>query len=147
MRISSPAFEDNQMIPATYTCDSDNINPPLEIHDVPEHAQSLALIMEDPDAPGGTFTHWLMWNIPVTTKKIEENDWMDGCEQGMNDAGELGYMGPCPPAGIHHYKFRLFALTTKLDLKGEVTREELEREINDNLIKEAELVGIYKLQS
>lgn len=147
MKIKSPAFEENQMIPSTYTCDSDNINPPLEISDIPEGTQSLALIMDDPDAPGGTFTHWLMWNIPPSTKRIEENDWMDGAEQGMNDGGELGYMGPCPPSGIHHYHFKLYALTTRLDLKGEISKKELEREINNNLIEKAELVGTYKLQS
>lgn len=147
MRITSPAFEDNQMIPSTYTCDSDNINPPLEISDVPENTQSLALIMEDPDAPGGTFTHWLMWNIPPDTKTISENDWMDGAEQGMNDGGELGYMGPCPPTGIHHYHFKLYALSKKLDLKGDVKKQELEREINNNLTGKAELVGLYKLTS
>lgn len=147
MRITSPAFEDNQMIPATYTCDSDNLNPPLNISDVPESTQSLALIMEDPDAPGGTFTHWIMWNIPPDTKTIEENDWLDGAEQGMNDGGELGYLGPCPPEGVHHYHFKLYALSKKLDLKGDVKKEELEREINNNLIGKAELVGLYKLTS
>lgn len=147
MRITSPAFEENQMIPATYTCDSDNVNPPLEIHDVPDAAQSLALIMDDPDAPKGPFTHWLMWNIPPHTTKIEENDWTPGCEQGFNDGGELGYFGPCPPVGIHHYHFKLYALNKRLDLKGEIKREELEREINNCLIEEAEFVGLYKLQS
>lgn len=147
MRITSPAFEDGKMIPATYTCDSDNINPPLEISDVPEGTQSLAIIMEDPDAPNGPFTHWLMWNIPPSTKKIEENDWVDGAEQGINDGGELGYMGPCPPAGVHHYNFKIYALKTRLDLNGEVSKEELEREINNNLLGEARLVGLYKLQS
>lgn len=147
MRISSPAFEENQMIPAIYTCDSDNVNPPLIISDIPEEAQSLAIIMDDPDAPGGTFTHWLMWNIPPQTKMIEENDWPQGAEQGINDGRDLGYMGPCPPTGIHHYHFRIYALSKRLDLKGEINRKELEREIENNLIEKAELVGIYKLQS
>lgn len=147
MKITSPAFEDSDMIPATYTCDSDNVNPPLEINDIPEGTKSLALIMSDPDAPGEEFTHWLMWNIPPSTKRVEENDWVDGAEQGMNDAGELGYMGPCPPEGIHHYHFKLYALNRTLELKGEIGKEDLEREINDCLIEEAELVGLYKLQS
>jgi Raf kinase inhibitor-like YbhB/YbcL family protein len=147
MRITSPAFEENQMIPAIYTCDSDNVNPPLIISEIPEGAQSLAIIMDDPDAPGGTFTHWLMWNIPPQTKMIEENDWPQGAEQGINDGRDLGYMGPCPPVGVHHYHFRIYALKKRLDLKGEIKRKELEREIENNLIEKAELVGIYKLQS
>jgi Raf kinase inhibitor-like YbhB/YbcL family protein len=147
MKITSPAFEDSQMIPSLYTCDEDNINPPLEISDVPEDAKSLALIMDDPDAPKETFTHWLMWNIPPDTKRIEENDWMDGAEQGMNDGGEIGYMGPCPPSGVHHYHFKLYALNSMLDLRGEIKKEDLEREINDALIEKAQLIGLYKMQS
>lgn len=147
MRITSPAFEDGDMIPATYTCDADNINPPLEFHDIPEDARSLALIMDDPDAPGGAFTHWIMWNISPNTARIEENDWPESAEQGMNDGGDLGYTGPCPPEGIHHYVFKLYALSAVLDLKGEVTRMELEMEISNHMIDEAELVGLYKLQS
>jgi Raf kinase inhibitor-like YbhB/YbcL family protein len=147
MKIMSPAFEDSDMIPATYTCDSDNVNPPLDISDVPEGTRSLALIMDDPDAPGEAFTHWIMWNIPPHISKIEENEWVDGAEQGMNDGGDLGYTGPCPPEGVHHYHFKLYALSAVLDLRGEITREMLEREINENLIEEAELIGLYKLQS
>lgn len=147
MRITSPAFEDGDMMPAIYTCDSDNINPPLEISDIPDGTQSLALIMEDPDAPGGTFTHWLMWNISPNTTRIEENDWPEFAEQGMNDGGDLGYMGPCPPEGIHHYVFRLYALDSKLNLQGEVNRMDLEREIGSHMIDEAEYSGLYKLQS
>jgi Raf kinase inhibitor-like YbhB/YbcL family protein len=147
MKITSPAFEDSQMIPSLYTCDEDNINPPLEISDVPEDAKSLALIMDDPDAPKENFTHWLMWNIPPDTKRIEENDWMDGAEQGMNDGGEIGYMGPCPPSGVHHYHFKLYALNSMLDLRGEIKKEDLEREINDALIEKAQLIGLYKMQS
>lgn len=147
MKITSPAFEDNQMMPPAYTCDGENMNPPLIISDVPEGTKSLALIMDDPDAPHGTFTHWVMWNIPPDTRKIEENDWVDGAEQGINDAGELGYMGACPPAGVHHYVFKLFALNTVLSLVGEIKRDDLEREINNSLIEKAQLVGLYKLES
>lgn len=147
MKIMSPAFLDSEMIPLTYTCDGDNINPPLEITEVPEDTKSLVLIMTDPDAPKETFTHWLMWNIPPDTKRIEENDWTPGAEQGMNDAGELGYLGPCPPTGVHHYHFKLYALNQMLDLRGEVKKEDLEREINNCLIEKAELVGLYKMQS
>lgn len=147
MKIISSAFEDDQMIPSAYTCDADNFNPPLEIKDVPENTKSLALIMDDPDAPGGTFTHWLMWNIPPETKIIDENDWLEGAEQGINDGGELGYLGPCPPEGVHHYHFKLYALNTVLNLTGEVKKEKLEKEIEKNLIEKAELIGLYKLTS
>ena len=147
MKIVSPVFDDGQMIPSVYTCDADNFNPPFEIKDVPEGTKSLALIMDDPDAPRGTFTHWLMWNMPPETKIIDENDWPDGAEQGLNDGGELGYLGPCPPEGAHHYHFKLYALKSILDLSGDTSKEKLEKEIEENLIEEAELVGIYKLVS
>ena len=147
MKIKSSSFDEGKMIPSIYTCEGDNINPPLEFSDVPPNAKSLALIMDDPDAPGGTFTHWLMWNIPPETGKIEENDWLEGAEQGLNDGGELGYMGPCPPTGVHHYHFKLYALNKKLDLSGDVEKASLEREIESGLIEKAELIGVYSLSS
>ena len=147
MKIKSSSFDEGKMIPSIYTCEGDNINPPLEFSDVPPNAKSLALIMTDLDTPGGTFTHWLMWNIPPETGKIEENDWLEGAEQGLNDGGELGYMGPCPPTGVHHYHFKLYALNKKLDLSGDVKKASLEREIESGLIEKAELIGIYSLSS
>jgi len=147
MNITSMAFEEGQMIPSVYTCDSDNFNPPFSISNVPAQTKSLALIMDDPDAPRGTFTHWLMWNIPPDTKIIDENDWPEGAEQGINDGGQLGYMGPCPPEGVHHYHFKLYALSSVLNLPGDTTREKLENEIEKNLLEEAEIVGLYKLVS
>ncbi len=147
MKLASSSFENNQNIPKTYSCDGDNINPPLEISDVPENAKSLAIIMDDPDAPSGTFTHWLMWNIAPDTKKILEGDWPENAEQGINDGGELGYMGPCPPSGIHHYHFKLYALSEKLDIPPNSTKEELEKEIEDAFIAKSELVGTYSRQN
>ncbi len=147
MKITSPAFDEGQMIPSLYTCDGENMSPPLQISDVPEGTKSLAIIMDDPDAPHGTFTHWVMWNIPPETTLIEENDWPDGAEQGLNDANELGYLGACPPAGIHHYHFKVFALNKKLNLEGEIQREDLVREIEGSLIEDAELTGLYQLES
>ena len=147
MRITSPVFDEGQMIPSVYTCDGENFSPPLEIKDVPQEARSLVLIMDDPDAPNGTFTHWLMWNISPDTRRIEENDWPSGAEQGINDGNELGYMGACPPEGIHHYHFKVFALNKRLSLKGEIRRVDLDREINDSVIEKTEIVGLYKLQS
>ncbi|KKQ34796.1 MAG: PEBP family protein [Microgenomates group bacterium GW2011_GWA2_37_6] len=147
MKLTSSSFENNQNIPKTYSCDGDNINPPLEISDVPENAKCLALIMDDPDAPSGTFTHWLMWNIAPDTKEILEGDWPENAEQGINDGGELGYMGPCPPSGVHHYHFNLYALSEKLDIPPNSTKEELEKEIEDALIAKSELVGTYSRQN
>lgn len=143
MKLDSSSFENNQNIPKTYSCDGNNINPPLEISDVPQNAKSLALIMDDPDAPGGTFTHWLMWNITSDTKEILEGDWPEGAEQGLNDRGELGYTGPCPPKGTHHYHFKLYALSKKLDIPPNSKKQELEREIENSLIEKSELVGTY----
>lgn len=143
MKLKSPAFLENQQIPFRYSCDGDDVNPPLELTDVPQNTRSLVLIMDDPDAPGKTFTHWFMWNIPPDTKEILESDWPEGAEQGINDAGELGYHGPCPPSGIHHYHFKLYALNVKLNLDLSISKEELEREIDSSIIQKAELIGIY----
>lgn len=147
MKLKSPAFLDNQQIPSQYSCDGDNVNPPLEINDIPENAKSLVLIMDDPDAPGKTFTHWLMWNIPPQTKEILESDWPEGAEQGINDRGQLGYQGPCPPSGVHHYHFKLYALSSKLNVDPGIKKETLEREIDGLTIQKTELIGIYSRSS
>ena len=149
MRISSPAFEPNQMIPEVYTCEGQNTNPPLEISDVPQNAESLTLIMDDPDAatdpdgPGKTFTHWMIWNIPPNTRNIDAENITSQAIQGINDSEKVGYTGPCPPNGTHRYFFKLYALNRKLDLTPNVTNQELEREINNSMIVKAELVGLY----
>ena len=143
MKIKSSAFEDNQMIPPIYTCDGDNTNPPLEFIDVPTNAQSLALIVDDPDAPNGTFTHWLVWDISPLTREIAENSPLEGAIQGINSGGHAGYFAPCPPNGIHHYRFKLYALNKKLDVTPNISQEELESEIEANLIEKSELIGLY----
>ncbi|KKQ75546.1 MAG: Phospholipid-binding protein, PBP family [Candidatus Woesebacteria bacterium GW2011_GWB1_38_5b] len=147
MTIKSPAFEQNQSIPVLYTCEGDDINPSLVFSDIPENTKSLALIMSDPDAPRGTFTHWLIWNISPELTEIEENEWPEGAEQGLNDGGSLGYMGPCPGQGIHHYHFTLYALSKKLDVNSNIKKEGLEREIETCLIEKAELMGLYRRQN
>lgn len=144
MNIKSSAFEENQLIPSSYTCDGDNISPPIQFSGVSDNAQSFALIMDDPDAPGKTFTHWMVWNINPDTKEIKENEWPDDSEQGLNDGGKIGYTGPCPPSGTHHYHFKLYSLNKKLNLSPDIKKEELEREIQEILIEKSELVGIYK---
>lgn len=146
MKIKSPAFEENQLIPTIYTCDGDNTSPPLDISDVPGNAQSLALIMDDPEAPNGTFTHWMVWNIPPLTQHISESSIPEGSIQGMNGGGQIGYMGACPPSGIHHYRFKLYALNTKLNVTPNITPQELARDIEGLTIEKAELVGTYSRQ-
>ena len=143
MKLTSPAFSDGGNIPSKYTCDGENISPPLEISDVPSGTQSLTLVMDDPDAPIGTFDHWLIWNIPADTKTIAE-----GCEPsgvgGITGFGKIGYGGPCPPSGVHGYKFKLYALSKKLDLKGGFGKKALESAMKGNIIEEVVLTGKYK---
>ena len=147
MKLKSSAFEENQTIPIIYTCDGDNINPHLDISEVPPSAQSLVLIVDDPDAPDGTFTHWMVWDIPPQTLEISENSFPEGSTQGINSAGQVGYFAPCPPSGLHHYHFKLFALNRKLDVTQNISREELEREMDGAIIEETETVGTYSRAS
>jgi Raf kinase inhibitor-like YbhB/YbcL family protein len=143
MEISSPLFGDKQPIPSKYTCDGENINPPLRIKDVPEEAKSLVLIMEDPDAPSGLFTHWLVWNLGPTTEIIAEGTLPPEAIEGETSFGEVGYGGPCPPDKQHRYIFRLYALDSTLDLAPGAKREELEAGIKMITIETAELTGLY----
>lgn len=138
IKVFSSAFESNGTIPKKYTCNGKNINPPLEFQGIPEEAESLVLILDDPDAPMKTFTHWIVWNIgPVA--KIEE-DSIPGIE-GMNDFRKIGYGGPCPPSGTHRYFFRIYALDKQLELKEGASRKELESEMIGHIIAEGELMG------
>lgn len=138
IKVISSAFASNGTIPKKYTCNGQNINPPLELQGIPEETNSLALIMDDPDAPMKTFTHWIVWNIgPVA--KIDE-DSIPGIE-GMNDFRKIGYGGPCPPSGTHRYFFRIYALDKQLELKEGANRKELENEMIGHIIAEGELMG------
>ncbi len=140
IKVFSSAFEANRTIPRKYTCVGENINPPLEFEGIPEEAESLVLIVDDPDAPMKTFTHWIVWNIePVA--KIEE-DSIPGVE-GINDFRKIGYGGPCPPSGAHRYFFRVYALNRQLELKAGAGRKELESEMIGHIIAEGELMGKY----
>lgn len=140
IKVFSSAFASNGSIPGKYTCNGQNINPPLEFGGIPEEAESLVLIVDDPDAPTKTFTHWIVWNIePVA--KIEE-DSIPGVE-GLNDFKEIGYGGPCPPSGTHRYFFRVYALDKNLDLKAGAGRKDLEKEMIGHIIAEGELMGKY----
>jgi len=143
MRIVCPKFKHNEMIPSKYTCDSEDINPSLEIEDIPKNAKSVALIMDDPDAPRGTWVHWVVWNIPIHTKNIEEGIEPEGT-QGTTDFGRKGYGGPCPPSGTHRYFFKVYALDKELELKEGSTKMDLERSMKAHIIEKAELIGLYK---
>lgn len=139
--ISSEAFVAEGSIPAKYTCDGEDINPPLTIKSTPAEAKSLALIVDDPDAPAGTWVHWLAWNIPVTDRIAESE--VPG-ELGTNDFGMIGYGGPCPPAGTHRYFFKVYALDDELDLPEGSRKGEVEEAMQDHILAYGELVGVYK---
>lgn len=141
MRITSTKFNNNETIPIKYTCKGENINPDLEFEDIPEGTKSLVLIVDDPDAPGGTWTHWTMWNIPPNTKTISENSVPEGAVQGVNSSGNAGYAGPCPPSGTHHYHFKLYALDKILDLPTDTAKGQLGQTIVNHFIAQAELLG------
>lgn len=151
MRISSPAFDEGEEIPAKYTCDGDDVSPSLRISDVPSDAEGLALVMDDPDAPGGVFDHWIIWNIPPDTESIPEGvppeeqvGSLGGALQGVNGFGEIGYRGPCPPGGpAHEYRLKLYALDAEVDLSPGVRKGDLEREMEGHIIDRDQLVGIY----
>ncbi|MBN1357724.1 YbhB/YbcL family Raf kinase inhibitor-like protein [Candidatus Bathyarchaeota archaeon] len=139
--VESPAFENNERIPMKFTCDGDDVNPPLTIDGIPEETKTLVLIVDDPDAPMGTFDHWVVWNIPAATRRIEENT-VPGIE-GMSSYRKHAYGGPCPPYGTHRYFFKVYALDTQLDLKLNSTKRDVEKAMKGHILAEGELVGLY----
>jgi len=141
LTITSPVFEREGMIPRKYTCDGEGKNPPIHIGDVPEGTHSLALIVEDPDAPGKIFDHWIMWNIPVL-ETIEE-DSTPGVI-GKNSKGQNNYTGPCPPDGIHRYFFKLYAVDTLLYIDHNASKNELIAAMQNHILGYGELIGLYK---
>jgi Raf kinase inhibitor-like YbhB/YbcL family protein len=140
LKIKSPAFEHNGLIPRKYTCDGEDVNPSLVIEDIPGGAQSLALIVDDPDASMGTWNHWVVWNIPPM-KEIKENT-VPGIE-GMNDFRKHSYGGPCPPGGTHRYFFKVYALDTKLNLGANSRKKDLEKAMQGHILAMGELMGRY----
>lgn len=148
IKVMSPAFEEGGMIPEKYTCDGKDISPPIEWKGIPEGTKSLALISDDPDAPMGTWVHWVIFNIPperkglpegVPTKKVLEG----GIRQGLNDFRRIGYGGPCPPGGVHRYYFKLYALDRVLDLEPGVTKNMLLKAMEGHILDKGELMGRY----
>ena len=142
MKITSSAFHEGANIPSKFTCDGSDTSPPLQIGGVPPGAKSLVLIVDDPDAPGGLFTHWLVWNIPPQTGSIAEGSAPQGV-QGANDFGKSGYRGPCPPPGTHRYSFKIFALDRELELGSGAKRSQVDAAMKGHVIAQGELVGRY----
>ena len=143
MKLTSPAFGHNGKIPSEYTCDGSDTSPELDIKDVPKNAKSLVLINDDPDAPVGVWDHWIVFNIPPETKKIEKGDEPEGLG-GKNSWGRIGYGGPCPPSGVHRYFFKLYALDAMLSLEEGATKKQIEAAMQGHIIAKTELIGTYK---
>ncbi len=141
MRITSPEFEHNTLIPKKFTCEGQDINPALLISDIPAQAKSLALIVDDPDAPMGTWVHWVVYDIPVGNR-IGENT-IPG-KQGVNNSGIKKYHGPCPPSGTHRYFFKIYALDILLNLDEGVSKGALEKTMQGHILDKSELIGLYK---
>lgn len=142
MEIKSPAFVHEQSIPIRYTCDGQDISPPLIFSHVPEDTKSLVLIVDDPDAPKGVFDHWIVWNLNPETRELEEGATVP--MQGRNHFGDLRYRGPCPPPGkVHHYRFKLYAVDIKLDLPEGSSKKDVENAIREHTLSKSELVGTY----
>jgi Raf kinase inhibitor-like YbhB/YbcL family protein len=146
--LSSRAFSHGEMIPKQYTCDGQELSPPLEWQGAPAGTKSFALIMDDPDAPKTVFVHWVVYNIPASASSLPEGlprepVLSDGIRQGENSAGRIGYFGPCPPSGVHRYSFRLYALDTVLNLDAGATKQELMRAMQGHILAQAELLGRY----
>ena len=151
-KLSSPAFQDSGLIPRKFTCQGDNISPELNWSAAPAGTKSFALIMDDPDAPGGTFTHWVLFDIPAATKQLAEGQPPIGVggpigTSGNNGLSQTGYMGPCPPLGLHRYYFRLYALDVpSLNLKAGASRSDVEAALKSHVIGFADAMGRYEQQ-
>jgi Raf kinase inhibitor-like YbhB/YbcL family protein len=146
--IQSTAFKNGDVIPLRYSCDGDDISPPLNWTGVPEDTRSFTLIMEDPDAPGGTWVHWVVFNIPSDTRMVDpgdgtQSDLLEGTRVGNNGWGEAAYGGPCPPTGTHRYIFTLYALDTHLDLSQGASSDVLREAILSHILSSAELMGTF----
>jgi Raf kinase inhibitor-like YbhB/YbcL family protein len=144
MKLTSTEFLDNQFIPSKYTCDGEDINPELNISGVPSGTKSLVLIMDDPDAPAGTWVHWIMWNIKPETTSIAEGSVPKGAVEGITSFNKTGYGGPCPHQGTHHYNFKLYALDTLLNLSPSSKKEDLVLAMQGHILEQTILIGLYK---
>ena len=140
---SSPAFREGHRIPARFTCDGDGQSPPLAWDGVPADAAALALVVDDPDAPRGTFVHWVVLDIPVGTRVLDANGVPSGAVQATNSAGHASYFGPCPPSGVHHYRFTVYALSKRTGLRDGARLDQALRAVETNATAQGRLVGTY----
>ncbi|MHC4159058.1 MAG: YbhB/YbcL family Raf kinase inhibitor-like protein [Planctomycetota bacterium] len=151
IKVTSSAFAEGSLIPPKYTCDGADISPPLQWDSAPEAARSIALISDDPDAPMGTWIHWVLFNLPPDTKELAENIPPDetlpnGAKQGTSDFGRIGYGGPCPPGGTHRYFFKIYALDTVIDLPAGAGKAQLIKAMEGHILGQGQLIGKYKRQ-
>lgn len=146
MILESPAFGEGVSVPRRHTCDGEDLSPPLCWREVPKGAVTLALVMDDPDAPGGTWVHWVVFNLPASTPELPEassGSLRSGAVEGTNSWNRSGYGGPCPPSGTHRYVFRLYALDTSLDLDASATATDVTAASKEHVLAEARLMGTY----
>ena len=149
IKLTSTAFKEGQAIPRTYTCDGVNVSPPLEWNGVPKTAKNVAIIADDPDAPAGTWVHWVLYNLPAENIGVVENmpateNLAAGGFQGKNDFEKIGYGGPCPPSGTHRYFFKIYALDSELPLKAGATKAELMKAMEGHVVLQGQLMGTYR---
>jgi Raf kinase inhibitor-like YbhB/YbcL family protein len=149
IKLTSAAFKEGEPIPRTYTCDGVNVSPPLEWGGVPKTAKTIAIVGDDPDAPGGTWVHWVLYNLPAENIGLVENlpateTLKAGGFQGKNDFGKIGYDGPCPPSGTHRYFFKIYALDSELPLKAGATKAQLMKAMEGHIVVQAQLMGTYR---
>lgn len=143
MKITSPAFENNQTIPIKYTCHGEKINPPLKFWDIPNNTKSLTLIVDDPDAPNGNFVHWIVFNISPSITEIKENSVPLNSMQGITSINKSGYVSPCPPSSTHRYIFKLYALDEDLNLPANSDKQTVENAMQGHILTQADLIGLY----
>jgi len=149
IKVTSTAFKNGEMIPSKYTCDGQDISPPLKWEGVPDGAKSIALIGDDPDAPMGTWVHWLVYNLPPETRELEENipvatHLENGAKQGVTDFRRVGYGGPCPPSGTHRYFFKVYALDTSIEASGMLDKAGLLKAMEGHIIGQGQIMGKYR---
>jgi Raf kinase inhibitor-like YbhB/YbcL family protein len=149
IKITSSAFQDGGLIPSKYTCDGTDVSPPLQWNEVPESTKSIAVICDDPDAPMGTFVHWVLFNLPAETRELVEDIPPDDtlpndAKQGTSDFGRTGYGGPCPPSGTHRYYFKIYALDNELNLPDKARKSELVKAMEGHILGQGQLMGKYK---
>ncbi len=149
MEIISSSFDEGTMIPKKYTCDAIDISPPLKWSKIPDGTKTFAIICDDPDAPMGTWVHWVIYNLPVNINELSEDVpsleiLPNGAKQGRNDFGKIGYGGPCPPGGTHRYYFKVYALTEELNVEAGISKSELLKAMEGHILSEGQLMGRYK---